>query len=131
MNFFETFQALNQILEVSPELWEMTGTPLRIFVTLDRSEEGVYIDTDKKIISFPVSIRSQPVAANFIFENKAFEMALEGEAPLSLLYEYQKLRAFGDPKTVFCASLFLSRLISIATEENDHISLDVDQTLIH
>ena len=130
MTFFSVFKNLRQILEVSDDLWERARGSLRIFISLEAEQEGVFIDSDRRILSFPVSVRDQPASVTFIFSKEGFKMAFEG-VMLSSLYEKDFLQCHGDPKNLFIASVFLDFLLRLVNEEDCNGDLKVDSSHIH
>ena len=131
MNFFKTFKTIRQIVEASSEIWELAQGNLRMFVALEGENEGVFIDTEKQIISFPIGVREKHAAANLIFELEAFQLSLNESVPMSLLFEHAKIRAFGEAKAVFNSSIFLTKLLSIVKEEAETGELRVDSNHLH
>ena len=103
---------------------------VRLFIIVEGDYEGVFIDSDKRIVSFPVSVRDQPASATFIFTSDAFKMAYEG-VMLSSLYEKDYLQAAGDPKNIFSASLFLDLLLREYSENSALNDVEIDYSRLH
>lgn len=129
--FFETFYNIRQYLDASPDFWEEFSDPLRIFISLENQEDGVHIDTNKKLISFPVKVRDNVSSINLIFDKDALDLYLLGEVSLSQVLEHNKIRVFGDPLLAFSASVFLNKLFKAANKIINKKTVKDDSYNIH
>lgn len=131
MNLFELFTLVKQLIEADHDLWLLAKVNLKIFISIDAQKEGVFIDTSKRVLSFPVGIREHTSAVNFILDKEALSLMINSEVPMSVLCEHNKISAFGDPETIFHASIFLTYIFSMIREVQEGGGEDIDSYSVH